>query len=73
MTCMEPTANDYFSVSAYLGHCDVDVYATGPDAGLYYLSDSSQMARFIQDAKLLQKGQESAASLPARAVSPLLR
>ena len=73
MTCMEPTANDYFSVSAYLGHCDVDVYATGPDAGLYYLSDPSQMARFTQDAKLLQKGQESAASLPARAVSPLQR
>ena len=53
-TCMEPTANDFFPISAYLGHCDVAVHQSGVNVGKYFLSDATQMRRFILDAQMLQ-------------------
>jgi len=56
-TAMEPTANDFFHISAYLGHCDVAVHQSGEKEGKYFLSDPSQMERFIHDAEMLQSNQ----------------
>ena len=53
-TCMEPTANDFFPISAYLGHCDVAVHQSGVNVGKYFLSDATQMRRFMLDAQMLQ-------------------
>lgn len=50
-------------MSARLGHCDVDVVQEGKDKGLFYLSDSTQMDRFVLDAKLAQPNGESPAAL----------
>ena len=56
-TAMEPTANDFFHISVCLGHCDVAVHQSGEKEGMYFLSDPSQMERFIHDAEMLQSNQ----------------
>jgi hypothetical protein len=62
-TVLAAAANDFPPVSACLGHCDVDVVQEGKDKGLFYLSDSTQMDRFVLDAKLAQPNGENPAAL----------
>jgi hypothetical protein len=67
-TVLAATANDFFPVSAYLGHCDVDVFQEGKDKGLFYLTDATQMDRFVADAKLVQPNGESPAALKKKSL-----